>query len=183
MQIKGSSVFTVIGVALATMVYPTISAQLPGTNTVYSIVSISKRGEGIAADFTWKNGSQIVSFSEHTRGKVVLLNFWATWCGPCRREMPDLVALSKEYSGKNVVVVGVALDQADNALTQIQNFVDKFSIPFVTVFDGQQKVAEAYGRIPSIPTTFIIDKNGKIIQKIVGMQSKVQFETAIKRVL
>jgi thiol-disulfide isomerase/thioredoxin len=180
---KGFTVFAFIGIVLAAVAYPIISAQLPGSNIVYSVVSSTKRAEGIAADFAWKNGSQTVSFSDYTRGKIVLLNFWATWCGPCRREMPDLVTLSKEYAGKNVVVVGVALDQGDNALTQVQSFVDKYSIPFVTVYDGQQKIAEAYGRIPSIPTTFIIDKTGKIIQKIVGMQSKVQFETALKRVL
>lgn len=180
---KRTTILSIVGIALAGMAFQMISAQLPNPKSVYSVASVTKRGEGFAPDFTWKKGSQIVSFSEQTHGKVVLLNFWATWCTPCRREMPDLVSLSKEYAGKNVVVIGIALDESDNALTLIQTFVDKYSIPFVTLYDEQKKIAESYGRIPSIPTTFIIDKNGKIVQKIVGMQSKIQFEAAIKRVL
>jgi thiol-disulfide isomerase/thioredoxin len=132
-------------------------------------------------DFTMKdiNGKD-VKLSDY-KGKVILLDFWATWCGPCKKETPDLVALSKEMS-KDVVVVGVSVDQADNTPTIVQNFAEKFSIPYVTIIDNS-KIAESYGAIQSIPTTFIIDASGRVVQKIVGLQSKAQFEAAVKRAL
>ena len=158
------------------------SAPSPAeTGGVYPVETVTKRGEGKATEFTWKAGGKVVSFTEHTKGKVAVLNFWATWCGPCKKETPDLVALSKEMS-KDVVVVGVSVDQADNTPTIVQNFAEKFSIPYVTIIDNS-KIAESYGAIQSIPTTFIIDASGRVVQKIVGLQSKAQFEAAVKRAL
>ena len=80
-------------------------------NKVFTVESVKKMGKKKAVDFTWKEGGKTMSFSKYTKGKVVLLNIWATWCGPCKREIPDLIKISKEMDGKGVVVMGVSVDQ------------------------------------------------------------------------
>ena len=77
---------------------------------VYTLKSVSKATKGKAIDFTWNDGKKDVSFSQYTRGKVVFLNFWGTWCGPCRREIPDIIQISKDLKDKDFVVVGIALE-------------------------------------------------------------------------
>ncbi len=172
---------TVAGVALTSAgLQPQATATSPAK--VYMVEQVTARGTNKAVEFTWKDGQKTVSFSELTKGKVVLLNIWATWCGPCRRELPDLVALSQEMASKGVVIVGVSLDEKEPRLQNVKTFVEKMGIPYVNVIDNL-KIADAYGGIQSIPTTFIIDRQGNIVQKIVGMQSKEGFRAAITKAL
>ena len=138
------------------------------------------KGEGKTPDFTFVHDGKTVSFSEFSKGKVVLLNFWATWCGPCRREIPDLIQISKELAPRGVIVIGVALDQGDNRATVVGNFVEKNGMTYPQFIDTDAfKLKSAFGSFASIPTTFIIDRNGAIAQKIVGMQSKEAFINAL----
>ncbi|MCU0330435.1 MAG: TlpA family protein disulfide reductase [Candidatus Kapabacteria bacterium] len=147
------------------------------------VETVTKKGAGKAPDFTFKVNGKSTTFAEISQGKPVLLNFWATWCGPCRREIPDLIALSKELSGK-AVVLGVALDQGDDRVNMVKSSIERFGITYPNVIDNLDwKLAEAYGNIPSVPTTFIIDKNGTIIQKIVGAQKKEVFAAALAKAL
>jgi thiol-disulfide isomerase/thioredoxin len=150
------------------------------TGDVVEVVSASKGVGGKAPDFSWKQNGKVVNFSQYTKGKIVLLNIWATWCGPCKREIPDLIEISKEMESKGVIVVGVSVDQHASRLKMVTNYVEKAGINYITIVDDL-KIAEVYGPIKAIPTTFIIDRDGKIIQKIVGMQSKQQFLDALKR--
>jgi len=111
-------------------------------------------------------------------GKVVILDFFASWCPPCRQEIPDFIELEKAYGDKGFAMIGVALVKADEA----KEFAGKIGINYpVLVDDG--KVSEAYGPIRSIPTTFIIDKSGKIVKMYIGYRAKNIFESDIKVLL
>jgi len=155
-----------------------------GTGKVFIVESVTKMPAGKAVDFTWRDGGKLISFAEATRGKVVLLNVWATWCGPCRRELPDLVAIAREMGQQGVVVLGVSVDRDDAKLQTVKNFVEKSNIPYVNIIDSDDlKIADAYGGIPSVPATFIIDRNGNVVQRLVGKRDKAEFVSAIKKVL
>jgi peroxiredoxin len=114
------------------------------------------------------------------KGKVVVLNFWATWCGPCRREIPDFGEVYKAYKSKGVEIVGVALDE--QGWSVVKPFVDKNKIPYPIVLPDEH-LSSDYGEISAIPTTFIIDKNGNVVGKRVGMMEKSDLEKAIKSAL
>ncbi len=113
------------------------------------------------------------------KGKVVVLNFWATWCPPCRKEIPDLIALQTKYAN-DLVVVGISLDE--NGLSAVKSFVARTGINYPVVM-GDQGTASAYGGITAIPTTFVIDRAGKIVGGIQGGADLAGFELAIKAVL
>lgn len=114
------------------------------------------------------------------KGKVVILDFWATWCGPCVKEVPGFVELQKQYGPEGVVVVGVSLD--DEGPKVVKKFMEKYSVNYPVVMYNN-KVIKDYGNIQSIPTTFVIDRDGKIIFKHVGFTEKSVFESQIKSLL
>jgi peroxiredoxin len=114
------------------------------------------------------------------KGRVVLLNFWATWCPPCRAEIPDLVSLQQQYSPRGLVVIGVALDEGGAA--RVRPFVKKFGIEYPVVI-GNQKIAEAYGGIDAVPTTFVIDRKGNVVAEQKGAAGRAEFESEIKPLL
>ncbi len=114
------------------------------------------------------------------KGKVVVLNFWATWCPPCRREIPDFVALQKQYADKGLVIIGVSLDEDGAAV--VKPFASKMGINYPVVM-GDQKTAAAYGGIQVVPTTFIFDKSGKIAAQHEGGADRATFEAEIKPLL
>ncbi len=114
------------------------------------------------------------------KGKVVILDFWATWCGPCRAEIPDFVALQDQYRDKGLVVVGISLDQ-DGAKV-VAPFAKHYKINYPIVL-GDDNVASQYGNIQAIPTTFIIDSNGNIVGSHEGVTEKSVFEAEIKKLL
>ena len=158
----------------------------PGTTggPVYAVTSVATRTGAKAVDFSWNdNDGKQHSFSELAAGKVVLLNVWATWCPPCRREIPDLVTISKEMASSGVLVVGVSIDDKKDALTIVKTYSDKNGVSYLHVVDASKKIAEAYGGIQAIPTTFIIDRQGNVAQKIVGSQSKEAFVAALQKAM
>ncbi len=114
------------------------------------------------------------------KGKVVVLNFWATWCPPCRREVPDFVALQKQYADKGLVIIGVSLDEGGAAV--VKPFVKKMGINYPVVM-GDQKTIAAYGGVQVVPTTFIIDKTGKVAAQHEGGADRATFEAEIKPLL
>lgn len=113
-------------------------------------------------------------------GKVVILDFWATWCGPCRMEIPGFIELQKQYADKGLVVVGVSLDQ--DGASVVKSFMDKMGINYPVVL-GDETIVNAFGGVEGIPTTFIIDRNGQIVGKHVGYAAKAEFESEIKHLL
>jgi thiol-disulfide isomerase/thioredoxin len=111
--------------------------------------------------------------SESLKGKVVIVDFWATWCGPCRAAIPHLMDLHKLYKDKGFEVVGVSLDQQGPAV--VQSFVTQHEIPY-TIAMGNQKIVSDFGGVRGIPTAFIISQDGKIYRKIVGLVPREQYE-------
>ena len=114
-----------------------------------------------------------------TLGKVVLLNFWATWCGPCRAEVPDLVALQTKYKDR-LQIIGLVIDDDDQAA--IRRFTRQFAINYpVALATGQTRIE--FGGIPALPTSFVLDTQGRVVQKHVGLRDPVLYETEIRALL
>lgn len=116
------------------------------------------------------------------RGKIVILDFWATWCGPCRMLIPHFVELYKMYKDSGLEVIGVAMDRG--GVKTVKPFVEKYGIDY-TNFIGDREVAMKYGGLRGIPTTFVITKEGRIFKKYVGVppNPRVVFENDIKSLL
>ena len=133
-----------------------------------------------AKNFTLKDlQSKNVSLSDF-RGKVVLLNFFSTWCPPCRTEIPDLVNISKKTGRKDFVVLGISLDTDDVPMV-VKQYVREMNIPY-SVLIGKPGVVEDY-QVFGIPTTFLITKDGKINKRFEGLVPQKQFEKALNKLL
>jgi thiol-disulfide isomerase/thioredoxin len=114
------------------------------------------------------------------RGKAVVLNFWATWCGPCKIEMPWFVDLQKQYGPAGLQFLGVAMDDATPK--DIADFAQSMNVNY-PILIGKEAVGDAYGGIPFMPETFYIDRNGKIIDKAFGLKGRGEIEDNIKKIL
>lgn len=133
-----------------------------------------------APDFTLVNvAGKNVSLSDY-KGKVVILDFWATWCAPCRKGIPDLISLQKEYKDK-VAVIGISLDR-ENTIAAVPDFVNKMGINYPVVYFNDQVIND-FGGVSAIPTTFIIDQHGNIVKKIVGLYPKSEYENRVKELI
>lgn len=120
----------------------------------------------LAPDFSLETtDGQIIRLSE-LRGKTVVLNFWATWCPPCRAEMPTLERIAQEYADQDVILLGINLNFLDKA-AEIQAFLEKYGITFPILLDRQGEVARLY-EISALPTTFFIGPDGMIRYVVIG---------------
>jgi cytochrome c biogenesis protein CcmG/thiol:disulfide interchange protein DsbE len=114
------------------------------------------------------------------KGKVVIVDFWATWCPPCRAEIPDFVALQKQYGAKGLQIVGVSVDKGGT--DGVVKFMKENHINYPILMSDPSAEA-AYGGIRAIPTTFLIDRKGNMVHKFIGGTEKAAFEKEIKAVL
>lgn len=132
-----------------------------------------------APDFALKSldGKPIVLAA--FRGKVVFLNFWATWCGPCRAEIPDLIALQNRYKDR-LQIIGLDVDDDDPA--EIEKFISDTGIQYPVAMAPGELRAE-YGGIPALPTSFVLDTDGRVVQKHVGLFDPALYETEIRALL
>lgn len=123
----------------------------------------------MAPDFTLKtlDGEEITL--SKLKGKPILLDFWATWCGPCRESIPHLISLYRTYQDKGAEVIGISMDK--EGIEKVKNFVRSMNIPYPITM-ASSEVIQKY-RVTNLPTTFFIDKEGKIHEKIVGFNPKI----------
>jgi thiol-disulfide isomerase/thioredoxin len=114
-----------------------------------------------------------------SKGKVILLNFWATWCGPCRAEIPDLVELQNKYKDR-LQILGLVVDDDDQ--DAIKDFVEKFGINYPVAI-ATNDIRMQYGGIAALPTSFVLDAEGRIVQKHEGLRDPVLYETEVRALL
>jgi thiol-disulfide isomerase/thioredoxin len=114
------------------------------------------------------------------RGKAVLLNFWATWCGPCKIEMPWFVEMQNQYGSQGLQIVGVAMDDASKE--DIAKFAKDMGVNYPILL-GKEAVGDSYGGVPALPESFFIGRDGKVVDKIIGLRGKGEIEDAIKKAL
>ncbi len=134
----------------------------------------------IAPDFSLESLDGKTTRLSDFRGKAVLLNFWATWCGPCKIEMPWFVDLQKRYGSQGLQIVGVAMD--DGSKEDIAKFAKDMGVNYPILL-GKESVGDQYGGVPALPETFLVGRDGKIVDKIVGLRGKSEIEDSIKRAL
>ena len=140
---------------------------------IFLLPHCSKEGKAplpvLAPDFTLKTlDGQEMTLSK-LKGKIVLLDFWATWCAPCREATPHLINLQKTYQEKGVEVIGMNMDKGD--VETVRRFVKSMDIPYAVTITPEE-VSRDYG-ITALPTTIIVDKEGKIRQKLLGFTSEI----------
>lgn len=151
---------------------------------VFALNSVKPAVAGKAIDFTWIKDGKEMSFSEYTKDKVVLINFWGTWCPPCRAELPDLVSISNELPADKFVMIGIALERnPNNAVQNVQQFCNANNIEYLNFIDATQELAMAYGPIQYVPTTFVIDSDGNKQDTMISKKSKEEFMNVITKYL
>jgi peroxiredoxin len=133
-----------------------------------------------APNFELKDGDgKLVRLSDY-KGKVVLLNFWATWCGPCKVEIPWFIDFETRFKDQGFAVLGVAMD--DEGWEIVRPYVQTKKVNY-RVMIGNDSVATLYGGVESLPTTFVIDRDGRIAAVHVGLVSKSEYANDIEQLL
>ena len=133
-----------------------------------------------APDFSLKQSDGAAVDLASLKGKVVLLNFWATWCGPCKIEIPWFMEFQQQFKDKGFEVLGVAMD--DDGWKSVKPYVASHKINYRVVL-GNDAVATAYGGIDSLPTTFVLNQNGKIVTSHIGLVDKNEYLKEIEGLL
>jgi peroxiredoxin len=133
-----------------------------------------------APDFTLTDAHGALIKLSDFKGKVVLLNFWARWCGPCKIEIPWFIEFEKMYRDRGFAVLGVSMD--DDGWQAVKPFIEVHKVNY-RIAIGNDQLAELYGGILSLPTTFIVDRDGRIAAVHVGLVSKSKYESEILRLL
>ena len=150
-----------------------------GCSSVKVSSSKGDKGRKPASDFTLKDaGGKTVKLSDF-KGKVVLLDFWATWCGPCKIEIPWFMEFQRQYKDQGFTVIGVSMD---DGWPVVRTFVQQMKMNYPVLL-GDDEAASSFGGVEVLPTTFIIDKEGRIVSTHMGLVSKDEMEDTIKGLL
>jgi peroxiredoxin len=133
-----------------------------------------------APDFSLQTSNGKTVVLSKLKGKAVVVNFWATWCPPCRSEIPGFLKVYDKYRSKGLEIVGISLDE--KGWKVVKPFVEKYKMTYPVVLDNGE-VAQKYGDIASIPTSFFVDKKGNITKSHIGYMAAEDFEKEIKKLL
>jgi thiol-disulfide isomerase/thioredoxin len=156
-------------------------AQTPAAQPIPQTPTVPATGSA-APDFELKmlgaSGKTLQLSS--LKGKAVIVSFWATWCEPCKIEMPWLVELQKKYADQGLQVVGISMDDAEEK--EVSDFARKMGVNY-PVLRGTEKVADLYGGVDALPMTFWLDRSGKVVDIAIGLESESQMEESIKKSL
>lgn len=156
----------------------------PASGSSFAVKDVDKDvTKNEMVDFKWDENGKEMKLSDY-KGKVILLNFWATWCPPCRKELPDLSTLSTELKDKDFKMIGVSVDDNQEVLN---NFLKSNNLSYTVVFEPNELVAKymtSAGQNQNVvPQTYIIDKKGKVVEAIMGARSKADFLSLINKYL
>ncbi|MBI5771755.1 MAG: TlpA family protein disulfide reductase [Verrucomicrobia bacterium] len=150
------------------------AAAQPAKPAAGAMAALPKLGAAPAWNLKDVDGKAVSS--AQFAGKVLVVDFWATWCGPCRQEIPGYIELQKKYGADKLAVVGVSLDQAGPEV--VKAFIAKNGVNYQMVM-GDDAVIGAFGGVEAIPTTFLIDKAGQIRDRKVGAEEAASYERKI----
>lgn len=170
---KRITIWTVLFAALGLFVLVRLAPHLG------AIIGV-RSGQDIAPDFAVTTLDGEVLSSSALRGKVVLVNFWATWCLPCRAEMPLLERMWKRHKAGGFVLVGFSTDRTGEG--SVRKFLAERGISYHVAIVGQE-IEAAFGGVRGIPTTFLLDQTGRIRHRVVGPLAPASLELAVRRLL
>jgi len=176
---KGRGKLPVLGVAVVV-----VAAAIIGGMTLFAGGSSTRKP--LVVPTSPVPTSSISASLAAFRGKVVILDFWATWCGPCRMEIPGFVSLQNKYRDRGLEIVGASLDQVTGQRNPevVAPFMKQLGINYTVFIVSDYQAVEGYGSLGSIPTTFIIDRQGNIVGPArVGYHPESYFENEIKPLL
>jgi peroxiredoxin len=156
-----------------------IAIMLAFAISIGFIVDVSAQQQK-APNFSLKSADGKTYQLSQLKGKVVIVNFWATWCGPCRREIPDFIEAYKKYKSQGLEIIGVSVDE--DGWSKVKPFVTENKINYPVVL-MDKKVVSDYGNFNAIPTTFVVDKNGDIVDTHTGVMTMSQLESKIQPLL
>jgi len=149
----------------------------------FKVNNVGSAGQNEMVDFSWNENGKDVKLSDY-KGKVILVNFWATWCPPCRKELPSLSQISNELKDKDFKMVGVSVDEEQ---ATVNGFLQSNSLSYTVVHEPNQlvmKYMQVTGQRDNvIPQSYIIDKKGKVVEVIIGARSKADFLSLINKYL
>ncbi|MEO8399330.1 MAG: TlpA disulfide reductase family protein [Ignavibacteriaceae bacterium] len=134
------------------------------------------KSEETASNFSLQSIDGKEISMEDYEGKIIILDFWATWCGPCRKGIPDLVELQKKYKD-DLVIIGISLDS--DTRNDVIPFTKEYKINYPVVY-GNEEIVNDYGGINAIPTTFVLDTERKIVAKYIGLVDKETYVQLIE---
>ena len=141
--------------------------------------SLSSNGQ-MAPDFALESlDGKTVRLSDF-HGKAVLLNFWATWCQPCKIEMRWFEQLQKQYGSQGLRVIGIAMDGAGK--DEIAEFANNLGVDYLIVL-GKEDIGDAYGGVQFLPATFYVGRDGKVVDKVFGLKGRTEIEDNVKKAL
>ncbi|OGU56810.1 MAG: hypothetical protein A2X64_07525 [Ignavibacteria bacterium GWF2_33_9] len=158
--------------------------QTPGLeNGVFVPYGIASTGENEPLNFKWDENGTTMELSNLLKGKITFINFWGTWCPPCRAEIPHLIDLHKQYNDQGFKIIGIALERSGDPVSNVKGYASKQGINYRNFpsRDYADAFAKKFGQIQYVPTTFVVGKDGKILETIVGGRDKAAFEQIIKK--
>jgi peroxiredoxin len=179
--------WTLATLAAAALAWTTVMADLPWLTDAEAVVAppagaaCPANAKAAKLNFTLKDvNDQNIQLSDF-KGKVVLLDFWATWCGPCKVEIPWFLEFQARYGKDGLQVIGVSID---DTLALLKPYVTRMKMTYPVLQGlGHDNVLDAYGPMPAVPVTVLISRDGKICAKHIGLSSKEDIENGIKSLL